>query len=151
MSGNTQPQFTKTGFFGAINVPSSATANTKSDGTGTIGTDIFLIGTSGSDDTWIDVVRAQPTASTAGTATTATVARYFLSTQSSGATTNANTHNVGEVTLNAQTADSSSAAVSPVDYPLNIRVPTGMSLLVSMHASPAANTSWKFTAPGGNY
>lgn len=149
MAGNNAPQFTKNGILGAIAVTA---ANTSSQGGGTIATDIFLLLTAdATNGTFVEFIRCMPTASTAATATTATVARFFISTQTSGATTSTNTHLIGEVTLGAQTADSSSAAVSPIDFPLNERIPAGYTILVTNHAAPAANTQWKFTAYGGDY
>lgn len=146
MPANTSPIHPIAATFGAVAVTA---ANTSSQGGGTIGTDIFLILTTGANGSFISKIRCMPTASAAGTATTATVARFFLSTQSTGATTSSNTHNIGELTLASQTADSSTDAVRPLDYPLYLFVPTGYSLLVTNHAAPAANTAWKFTALSG--
>lgn len=149
MAGNNAPQFTKNGILGAIAVTA---ANTSSQGGGTIGTDIFLLLTSdATNGTFVEFIRAMPTATAAATNTTATVARFFISTQPSGVTTAANTHLIGEITLAVQSADSSTTATSPIDFPLNERLPAGYTLLVTNHAAPAASTQWKFTAYGGDY
>jgi secreted PhoX family phosphatase len=149
MPGNATPQFTKNGIAGAVRVTA---ANTSSEGDSTIGTSSFLVFTAdATNGSFVEFVRWMPRASVALTATTATVGRLFLSTQSSGATTNANTNLLAEVTLPSVTADSNSQGNSPIDIPLNIRIPAGQSLLATTHAAPAANTSWGVQAFGGDY
>jgi hypothetical protein len=123
-------------------------ANTSSQGGGTIGTDIFLLFTAGASGAFVERVRFAPTATTP-TTTTATVGRVFVSSQSSGATTSANTHNVGgEATLPAIAAGNATASATPVDVVLNMVLAPNQSLLVTNHAAPAANTQWKATAIG---
>lgn len=124
--------------------------NTSSQGGGTIGTDIFLAGTVGSSGSLIERVRFAPTATTT-TSTTATVARIFYSSVSSGATTNADTFLLGECVLPSLSAGSSSASNIMVDFPLNINLGTGFHVLVTNHASPAANTAWVATVIGADY
>jgi len=127
-------------------------ANVVSDGGGTIGTDMFLVYTSGADGSWLARARFMPVASAAATATTATVARLYISTQSSGATTNANTFHIGEIALPSITAGSASVANFSLELPFNYAIPTGRFLLLSNHAAPAANTRWLCMFPGsGNY
>jgi hypothetical protein len=125
-------------------------ANTSSQGGGTIGTDIFLVESAGVNGSFIERVRFSPTA-TAPTNTTATVARVFYSSVSSGATTNANTFLLGEVTLPLVAADNASASAPVIDLPLNMNLPTGFHILVTTHAAPAANTAWVATGIGGDY
>lgn len=125
-------------------------ANTSSQGGGTIGTDIFLTETTGASGSFVERVRFAPTA-TAATTTTATVARIFYSTQSSGVTTNANTFLLGELTLPAIAADNSTTAATTIDFPINMSFPTGISILVTNHAAPAANTAWVATTLGADY
>lgn len=149
MAANTAPIFTLTP---NVNGVAITAACTKSDGTGTIATDVFKAFTAGSAGSWISKVRFNPCATTAGTATTATVGRVFLSSQTSGATTGAtNTWLIGEITLSAQTADSTSAAVNSLDIPCNFAIPAGYTILVTCHAAPAANSAWQATVYGGDY
>src|SRR6266566_1177651 len=100
---NTSPVFT---LVPNVGLAAPSAANTKSDGAGTVGTDIFKAFTAGANGSFVTRVRINPVASAAGTATTATVGRVFYSTVTSGATTNANTFLLGEVTLPSVTADS---------------------------------------------
>jgi hypothetical protein len=151
MAANTVPIFTKLPTIGANVWLPATTANTKSDGTGTIGTDILLLETAGADGAFINRIRLSPCAGTAATATTATVARFYLSTQSSGATTNANTHLFAEVACPAQTADQTTTATNFIEIPCGFYIPSGVSVLWSMHHAAATNTSWKAITFGGDY
>lgn len=150
MAANNDPIYSKVG---ALGTPLAITAaNTSSQGGGTIGTDIFNIFTAdATNGSFVREVRFSATASVAGTSTTATVARIFLSTQSTGATTSANTHLFCEIVTGSQSADSSSGMTYPIMCILNLALPPGFSILVTQHAAPATNTSWKAMAIGGNY
>ncbi len=148
MAGNAIPQFTKNGKITSV---LATAANTSSSGSGTIGTDMFLVATAdATNGTFIEFVRLMAVATTP-TSTTATVGRLFVSTQSSGATTSANTYLVYEISLPSLSADSATIGNNSYDIPLNLRLPPGASLLFSTHAAPAANTNWRATAVGGDY
>lgn len=147
MPANTSPIFGRAGAVGSVLVTA---ANTSSQGGGTIATDIFLLKTLGADGTFVRAVRWIPTA-TAPTTTTATVGRVFLSSQSSGATTSANTWLLGEITLPAIAADNASTAVPSFDVPIGFAIQTGFSILVTNHAAPAANTAWRAVLIGMDY
>jgi hypothetical protein len=146
MPANTSPIFTLTPNVGVIGVTA---ANTKSDGTGTVATDIFKAFTAGTNGSMVYKVRFSPTASAAATATTATVGRVFYSTVGSGAT--ANTWLLAEVTLPTVTADSSTAPTNSIEVALNIAIPTGSFIHVTNHAAPAASTLWQIEVFGGDY
>lgn len=146
---NTNPIFTLT-----PNVSGAApsAACTKSDGTGTIGTDVFKAFTAGLNGSFITRVRCIPVATAAATATTATVGRVFMSSKTSGATVGgSDTFALGEVTLPLTTADSASAPVNPIEILLNMAIPATYTILVTNHAAPAANTSWQMLVIGGDY
>lgn len=127
-------------------------ANTKSDGAGTIGTDIFKIfeahATNGS---YVSSVRVTPFASVAATATTATVIRIFLSSQTSGTVTSANCWLLQEIPMPTQTADHSTVAIFPNEIPINRAIPAGYTILATTHAVPAANTGFMAIAFGGDF
>lgn len=129
----------------------ATTANVKNDGTGTIATDMLLIQTAGANGAYINKVRLNPQAGTAATATTATVARIYISTQASGATTNANTNLFAEVACPAQTADQTTTGTNFIDIPVGIALAANETLLFSMHHAAAANTSWGIQSFGGDY
>jgi hypothetical protein len=130
-----------------------STANTKSDGSGTIGTDMMLAYTAGANGAWIDRIRLMPVGVTAATstATTATVARIFLSSQTSGATTNVNTHLWQEAACPAQTVNQTTVAISPVDVAAGFRLEGGETILFCMYHVAAANTAWEMTILGTDY
>jgi hypothetical protein len=149
MPANTSPIFTLVPNVGQAKVTA---ANTKSDGTGTVATDVFKAFTAGANGSFVTRVRFNPTASAAGTATTATVARVFYSTVGSGATTGGtDTWLIGEVALPSVSADSSSAPTSPIELMINMAIPTGSFIHVTNHAAPAASTSWQAQVIGGDY
>jgi hypothetical protein len=112
---------------------------------------MFLIVKAGTDGAYISSIRFMPWATAAGTATTATVIRLYTSTLDSGATTSANPFLLAEFAVAAQTADSTTAAVYPIDAQINRAIPASMTILASIHAAPAANTGWAATAFGGGY
>lgn len=152
MPANTQPIFTRQGLLGRAVWTSSDTANTDSDGSGTIGTDMKLLCSADSTNgSYINRVRFYPAATAAATATTGTVIRVFVSTQSSGSTTSSNTCLIAEITASSVTAASASAAVLPLDYNLGFVLPAGTHLLFSMHHAAAASTIWHASAYGGDY
>ena len=114
MPANTTPIFTNVPILDGVQLTA---ANTKSDGTGTIGTDIFLLTTAGANGAWIGRIQFSASASVASTGTTATIARVFVSSVSSGATTAANTWMIREVILPAVTAAHPTIPTPPIDFP----------------------------------
>lgn len=149
MPANTSPIFAVTP---NVNGVAPSAACTKSDGTGTIGTDIFKAFTAGANGAWVAKVRWTPVATAAGTATTGTVGRIFASSVATGATTGGtDTFLLAEVTLPVKTADSASAPVDTIEVPINFALPAGWTILVTNHAAPAANTSWQAVVIGGSY
>jgi hypothetical protein len=148
MPANTSPIFTLTPNVGEA---AASAANTKSDGAGTVATDIFKAFTAGANGSFVTKVRFNPVSSAAATSTTATVGRVFLSTVGTGATTNANTWLLGEVALPSVSADHSTAPTNPIELMLNIAIPTGSFIHITNHAAPAASTLWQATVFGGDY
>lgn len=148
MAANTAPIFSEAGRISTVAITA---ANIRSDGNGTVGTDIFLAFTPGADGSLISKVVWTPVNSTIGTATTATVGRLFVASTNTGALTpGTNVWSIGEWTLVAQTP-TATAAVSPMVAPLNLILPSGFYLLATTHHAPAANTSQHLTVYGGDY
>lgn len=148
MPANTDPIWTKNGKVTSVLVTA---ANTSSQGGGTIGTDIFLAFTAdATNGSFVQRVRLIPTATTP-TTTTASVARIFISSVTSGATTSANTFLWDEIALPAIAADNASAAVPEFDIVLGIPLPASYTVLVTNHAAPAANTAWRAVVIAGDY
>lgn len=147
----TTPLWTGTPNIGQGVWTSSTTANTKSDGTGTIGTDMLKILTAGGNGSFVNKVRLMPCASAAATATTATVARIYLSTVGSGSTARTDTNLIAEVPCPAQTADQTTTATNQIDIPLGFAIASGDYILFSMHHAAAANTSWSIVGFAGDF
>lgn len=148
MAANTSPIFPLTPNIGCA-VPTAG--NTKSDGQGTIGTDIFKAFTAGAAGAYVSKVKWTPTATAAATATTGTVGRVYVSSATSGAVTSANTFLLGEVALVSQTADSSTTPIVSLEVPINQAIPAGWTILVTNHVLPAASSAWQATVFGGDY
>lgn len=151
MAANTAPIYTVTPVIGRGVWTSSSTANTDSDGSGTIGTDMILLLTPGSNGAYVNKVRFTPAATAASVSTTASIHRLFLSTQASGATTSANTTLIAEAAAASQTAASPTAATQYLEIPCGFYVPSGTQLLWSMHAAAAATTLWHAVCFAGQY
>lgn len=149
MPANTSPIFTLVP--NVVGVPIGGAGTTKSDGTGTIGTDMFLGFTAGVNGSLVQEVRLSPTASVAATPTTATVHRVYVSTKASGATLPADTHLIAEVSAPAQTADHATIATVPLVIPINRQLAPNQTILISSHVANAANTGWQAVTTGGDF
>lgn len=112
---------------------------------------MVLVSSAGADGTFYRAVRVKAWATAAATSTSATVIRIFKSTLSSGATTSADTHLLGEIQIPAVSAANTTGALADFDIPLNIAVPTGQHLLASTSIVAAANTGFSLIAIGGDY
>lgn len=141
---------TATPVFGQTPKVSSTTvtaANTKSDGAGTVATDIFKAASIGANGAAPGArVRFIPTATAAATVTAATTARVFVSTVGSSTTSSADTYLVAEVSLPAITADHSTTAVPFYDVVLPFALPANSFIHVTNHVAPNANTAWRAVA-----
>lgn len=148
MAPNTAPIFGLVPHIGSV---APVGVNTRSDGVGTIGTDIHRAFTAGVDGSWLSRIRFSSTASVAATTTAATTVRVFVSSQTTGSTTAANTWLVGELNLPAVSASNSTNPTVPQELPLNFAIPGGYTILVTYHAALAANTGIQATVFGADY
>ena len=147
MAGNTSPQFCRNGNIGAcaLTAPNGA-----SDGSGTIGVDIFLaFAADPLNGSLVEYVRFVPTA-TAAASTTAAIGRVFASSATAGVVNVANTHLLGEVVLRAE-ALLGASPITWIELPVNLRLPAGWTILVTTDVAPAASTAWKAVTVGGDY
>lgn len=148
MPMNTSPGFTAAGRVSTVAI---AAANVKTDGSGTVGTDIFVAFTPGANGSLITKAVWTPVNSTIGTATTATVGRLFVASTDTGTLTpGTDVWSIGEWTLVSQTP-TATAAVSPIVAQLNLLLPSGFYLLATTHHAPAANTGQHLAIFGGDY
>lgn len=139
MAANVQPIFILTPKAPAVSITA---ANVKNDGAGAgIATDMFILHTAGSNGSYIGRVRFVVSASAASTASTATVGRVYRSTQTSGATTNANTTRIDEIAIASITADAPTVQTPFYEIIINSFLNANETLLVSTHHAPAASTA----------
>jgi hypothetical protein len=151
MAGNIDPIYSKIGLIGP-GVVVGATANAKSDGTGTIGTDIYKAFQADSvNGSWVERIRLSPYGLVAATATSATVLRIFISSATSGATTATNTWLFQEVAAPAQTTAQTTVATNFIEVPLGFMLDPNYTILVASHIINAANTAWHAIVIGGKY
>lgn len=136
MPANTNPIFPLTPQIGAATL---TTANTATDGTGTVSTLI----TATVDGTRVDYIKARAL----GTNVT-TVLRVFLN--NGGVNTTA-TNNMlwAEQTLPATTASNSVDIGPDIVIPINLSLPNGWKINVVI--GTAVSAGWRVTAVGGNY
>ena len=151
MPANTSPIFALTPNVNSATLVAATTANVKSDGTGTIGTDLLKAFTAGTAGSLVYSVRFSPCATTAATVTTATTLRIFVSSLTSGDTSSANTFLLQEISAAAQTADHSTLATFFIEVPINKFINASYTILVSTHIVIAAATMWQATVFGGDF
>ena len=158
MPANTSPIFSLTPNVGTALI-STTSAQVKSDGTcaGT-GTDLMYCSfVSGADGSFVQRIRFNTVASAAATKSVATVLRVYLSSVSAtigaavGATTNANTFLLAEVSVPIISASNSVSATNFYEIPLNIAIPTSRYIHVSQHIAQNTNQAWNCKCFGGDY
>ncbi len=137
MPGNTAPIFSKIAHIEWVN--GITAANTAKDGTGTVETIFTADATNGS---FLQKLIVRPRG-----ANVASVLRVFLNNGSSNATA-ANNALVGELSLPA-TTNSEVAALNGYEYGMNIPVPAGYRLHVTLGTAVAGG--YAVSAVGGDY
>lgn len=146
---NNLPIFTSNPLFAGVMV-SGSIGDPRGEGTGTIGTSHFLCCSGSASGSYIQKLRIMPVSSGSITLS-ATVIRIFISNRLSGATLPSNTFLHSEVATAALAAGNSANANSAYEVPMNIAIPSGSSILVSMHTASINNGWWAVTAYGGEY
>jgi len=150
MAQNTAPIFTlvpRTGF-GTI---TGNVGLARSDGVGTIGTDIFSIfQAEATDGSYVSKVRISAAATTP-TTMTASVIRLYISSATSGAVTATTAVLYQEVNVAAIPASNATNGTNYYEIPFDIALPPSYTILASIHANLAANTRWQFLVFGGDY
>ncbi len=118
-------------------------ANTATDGTGTLATDIMLLATAGSEGRRIDSVLAVPLGTNV-----ATVLRIFLNNGSAN-TTPANNTLVKEFALPSSLASSVVENGQSFEIHLGLSIDPGYRLLACVATVVAAG--WQLTSKGGDF
>lgn len=150
MSGNNDPIYTKVGDVQSIG-PINTVASVLYDGSGTIGTDVYKIFTAdATNGGYVQRIRFKYVAN-ATTTSVAAVVKIYISTKTSGSTTNADTILIDEIALPATGALTTTAANSGYDCTINMALPPGYTLLAKITVAQSASTGWMATAIGGKY
>jgi hypothetical protein len=158
MSANTQPIFTSVPNVSQTGIGTTS-AQVKSDGTcAGSGTDLmYCVFVAGANGSFLQKIRFNPVASAAATSSVATTLRVYMSSVTGvtgsavGATTNANTYLLAEISVPIISASNSTNAANYYEIPFNIPVPVNMYIHVSQHIAQTTNQRWNATAFGGNY
>ena len=147
MPANNSPIFTGTPRVSSTRVSAATTA---SDGTGTVGTNMFLAFTPGVNGSYLQRIRFSLSESTMSTASAAATLRVSIATTNTGTLTTSNCFLYQEINAAAQTP-TTTASSYPIDIPLNFAIPSDQYVMVSTSVAPSANTSWVATVIGGDY
>lgn len=149
---NNLPIFTKTPNVGFAQIP-TANAQVKSDGTSAgTGTDIvYRAFTAGASGSYVDRVRFFSVANAVTTGQACVLRAYLSTIAAPGATTTADTHLIGEISVPAVPSANATNATSPYDIPLGFAIPAGTYIHVSQHAAQTANQLWIAMVLGGDY
>lgn len=147
MPANTSPIFSVTPRTSSVRV---SAATTVSDGTGTVGTNMYLAFTPGVDGSYLQRIRFSLSESTMSTASAAATLRVHIATTNTGTLTTSNCFLYQEINAAAQTP-TTTASSYPIDIPLNFAIPSNQYVMVSTSVAPTANTAWVATVIGGDY
>lgn len=158
MPANTNPIFALTPNVGTV-LLGTTSAQVKSDGTSSGATTDLMYSAfaSGANGSFVQRVRFNSVASAAATNSVATTLRVYLSTVSTtvgsaaGATTNANTFLLAEISVPIIATSHSTNATNYFDILLNIAIPASRWILVSQHIAQTTNQAWNAKVFGGDY
>jgi hypothetical protein len=147
MPANTSPIFSVTPRTSSVRITSNLAA---SDGTGVVGTTVFLAFTPGANGSYLQRVRFSLSESTMSTASAAATLRVHIATTNTGTLTTSNAFLYQEINAAAQTPTTTVSSY-PIDIPLNFAIPADQYIIVSTSVAPNANTAWVATVIGGDY
>ena len=147
MPANNSPIFTGTPRVSSVRISAATTA---SDGTGTVGTNMYLAFTPGANGSYLQRVRFSLSESTMNTASAAATLRVGIAATNTGTLTTADYFLYQEINAAAQTP-TTTASSYPIDIPLNFAIPSNQYVMVSTSVAANANTAWVATVIGGDY
>ena len=150
---NKEPIYTGTPKVQGISVTAGSSTN-RSDGAGTIGTDMFEAFTAGTNGSYVKEMRIKVASSAASTAWAANVLRVYFSTATSSTgtvTSSTDTRLITEVAIPAITAGSTVASSPDFIVPLNFAIQTGAHLVANAGSSWTAGPTLQVTTLGGDY
>ena len=140
MAVNTNPIYSGTGQISWTTVLTAA--NIAYDAVAANGATVFVASASGS---FVQRIRFKASGSA-----TATVARIFLNNAGGVTSSAASSVLFDEVTL-ASTTGTNTAATTLYEVPMNIAIPSGSAIVVTIGTAQAPNGGWYASAIGGSY
>lgn len=148
MPANTSPIFVLTPNIGRVLING---LNVATDGSGTIGSTIFLAFTPGANGSRVESITVT-TAQAGNSSSIATRVSCYISTQNSGATTSANTYILAETSLAATTrSDTVVGATYTFNFPGGLFLPSNNYILVTTSARVSAVNDIAVVTRGGDY
>lgn len=150
MPQNFNPIYVLTPNVGFTKIPTTS-ANVFSNGSGSIGTNLFLAFSAGVSGSFIQSIRFQSTAEQAAVNSVATTLRAFVGRQNAGTLTTASAFLLAEISVPLISTANSTNATNYYDIPINRAVPSGSYVLVSQHVAQTTNQYWQATVFGGDY
>lgn len=152
MAANTSPIFSLLGDVQSAGALIRTAATVVYDGSGTIGTDIYKLFTAdATNGGFVQRARFKYVAESGTTTSVACVIKLFISSVSSGSTTDANTWLYDEITVPATGALTTTAALPVFEIPLGFALPPGYTILAKVTAGQPANCGFIGTVLGGKY
>jgi hypothetical protein len=149
MPQNTSPIFGLTPRLSGIDITTTAAA-ARSDAGVAIGTNQFVVFTSGPSGSYVQKVRFMSIATTPTTGV-ATVLRCHYSTVNTGTPTTGQAFLLGELSVGALASANATNATNFYELPLNFAMPANTYLLVSQHAAQTTNQNWEALVIGSDY
>lgn len=150
MPGNIDPIATRVGYMDSPGAQVRVAATVVHDGSGTIGTDIYKVWTSDATNGGYCRSAIIKYVANAVTASTACVLHFYRSTQTSGATTDANTQMIRSIAIPALTP-STTAALPDFEVFIGMGFSPGETLLVKVTITQPASCGFSVLGVGGKY
>lgn len=151
MAANTAPIYSVAPDVQANTSLINAVASVLYNGSGTIGTDIYKVFTAdATNGGFVQRVRVKYVAN-ATTTSVACVMKFYISSKTSGATTDADTFLYDELSIPATGALTTTTTQIAYDVPFNFALPANYTILVKITVAQSANTGFICTAIAGKY
>jgi len=151
MAANIDPIYSRLGDVQSTTSLISAVASVLYNGSGTIGTDVYKVWTAdATNGGFLQRVRVKYVAN-ATTASNACVMKFFLTSASSGAVTDATCWFYDEIAIPTTSTLTTTAANVAYDMPFNFALPAGWSVAVKITVAQPASCGFIATGIGGKY
>jgi hypothetical protein len=149
-TANITPIYTAAPNIGRVTIDQAST-NVNGNAPGTIGTNVFLLFSAGTDGSFLQRIRFSFSSTTRAINSVATLLNIYVSTVSSGAPTASEATLLRAIAAPAQTGQSVTSAPVIIDEPLNFAIPTGHHILVGQTVAQSADSNWNAILIGGDY